>query len=53
MTLTLTVTESVTKATDYLVDEEDKNSSKRKKADQLGIKIITNLQTFLRENING
>lgn len=48
-----TVTESVTKATDYLVDEEDKNSSKRKKADQLGIKIITNLQTFLRENING
>jgi len=47
------VTESVTKATDYLVDEEDKSSTKRKKAEQLGIKIITNLQTFLRENTNG
>ena len=42
--------ESVTKATDYLVDEDDKGSSKRKKADQLGINIITNLNTFLKEN---
>jgi DNA ligase (NAD+) len=46
------VTESVTKATDYLVDEEDKSSTKRKKAEQLGIKIITNLETFLREQTN-
>lgn len=48
-----TVVESVTKTTNYLVDEEDKGSTKRKKAEQLGVKIITNLQTFLRENING
>jgi NAD-dependent DNA ligase len=41
--------ESVTKATDYLVDEEDKGSSKRKKAESLGITIITNLNTFLKE----
>jgi DNA ligase (NAD+) len=46
------ISESVTKTTDYLVDEEDKSSTKRKKAEQLGIKIITNLNTFLRENIN-
>jgi DNA ligase (NAD+) len=46
------VTESVTKTTDYLVDEEDKSSTKRKKAEQLGIQIITNLNTFLREQIN-
>lgn len=46
------ISESVTKTTDYLVDEEDKSSTKRKKAEQLGIKIITNLNTFLREQIN-
>lgn len=46
------VVESVTKTTDYLVDEEDKGSTKRKKAEQLGVKIITNLDTFLREQIN-
>ena len=46
------ITESVTKSTSYLVDEEDKSSTKRKKAEQLGVKIITNLQTFLREYIN-
>lgn len=46
------VTESVTKSTSYLVDEEDKSSTKRKKAEQLGIKIITNLQIFLREQTN-
>lgn len=44
--------ESVTKVTDYLVDEEDKGSSKRKKAESLGITIITNLNTFLKENKN-
>jgi DNA ligase (NAD+) len=42
--------ESVTKTTDYLVDEEDKGSTKRKKAESLGITIITNLNTFLKEN---
>jgi NAD-dependent DNA ligase len=44
--------ETVTKATDYLVDEEDKSSTKRKKAEQLGIQIITNLETFLKEKTN-
>jgi NAD-dependent DNA ligase len=47
-----TPVESVTKTTDYLVDEEDKGSSKRKKAESLGITIITNLNTFLKENKN-
>lgn len=46
------ISETVSKSVSYLVDEEDNNSSKRKKADQLGIKIITNLETFLREHIN-
>jgi DNA ligase (NAD+) len=41
--------ESITKTTDYLVDEEDKGSTKRKKAESLGITIITNLNTFLKE----
>jgi predicted NUDIX family NTP pyrophosphohydrolase len=40
---------SVSKATNYLVDEEDKGSSKRKKAESLGITIITNLNNFLKE----
>lgn len=44
--------ESVTKSTDYLVDEENKGSSKRKKAESLGIQIITNLDTFLKETKN-
>lgn len=44
-----TPVESVTKVTDYLVDEEDKGSSKRKKAESLGITIITNLNNFLKE----
>jgi len=43
------IMESVTKATDYLVDEGDKSSTKRKKAEELGVKIITNLNNFLRE----
>lgn len=41
------ISESVTKTTDYLVDEEDKSSSKRKKADEYGVKIITNLLDFI------
>jgi DNA ligase (NAD+) len=41
--------ESITKTTDYLVDEEDKGSTKRKKAESLGITIIKNLNTFLKE----
>jgi len=45
------IVESVTKTTDYLVDEDNKGSSKRQKADQLGIEIITNLTQFLKENI--
>lgn len=44
------VTETVTKSTDFLVDEDNKGSSKRKKADDLGITIIQNLNTFLKEN---
>jgi DNA ligase (NAD+) len=43
------VTDSVTKTTDYLVDEDNKGSSKRTKADQLGITIIQNLLHFLNE----
>lgn len=42
--------ESVTKTTDYLVDEENKSSSKREKAEKLGITIIHNLINFLEEN---
>lgn len=41
--------ETVTKTTDYLVDEDNKGSSKRQKADSLGICIITNLSQFLKE----
>lgn len=43
------VVESVTKTTQYLVDEENKGSTKRIKAEQLGIVIIDNLKTFLKE----
>jgi len=45
-----TPVETVTKTTNYLVDEENKGSSKRKKAESLGITIITNLNTFLEKN---
>jgi len=45
------VTESVTKQTNYLVDEDNKGSSKRTKADELGITIIKNLSQFLNEKI--
>lgn len=44
------VTDSVTKQTDYLVDEDSKGSSKRVKADSLGITIIPNLYQFLKDN---
>lgn len=41
------VIESVTKTLNYLVDEDNKNSSKRQKADEYGITIITNLNDFI------
>lgn len=43
-----TVVESVTKTLTYLVDEENKDSSKRQKADQYGVTIVTNLNDFLK-----
>jgi len=43
------VSDSVTKTTDYLVDEENKNSSKRKKAEEYNIAIITNLNDFIKK----
>ncbi len=46
------VVESVTKTTNYLVDEGDSSSAKRTKAESLGIPIVDNIQTFLEENIN-
>lgn len=42
--------ESVTKTLDYLVDEGNKGSAKREKAESLGIPIILNLQDFLKAN---
>lgn len=42
--------DSVTRATDILVDEEGKMSSKREKAEQYGIQIITDLNDLLKEN---
>lgn len=41
--------DSVTKTTDYLVDEEDKGSTKRSKAESFGIPIITDLNDLLKE----
>ena len=46
------VVETVNRTTDYLVDEGDKGSAKRKKAEELGIPLITNLIDFLKENTN-
>lgn len=43
------IVESVTKTTSYLVDEDNKGSSKRTKADSFGIEIITNLTQFLKD----
>lgn len=44
-----TVSDNLTKKTTVLVDEENKGSSKRKKAEEYGVTIITNLNTFLKE----
>jgi len=46
------ISESVTKSLDYLVDESDRSSSKRKKAEELNIEIIDNLLKFLEEYKN-
>lgn len=46
------VVDSVTKTTNYLVDEDNKNSSKRQKADEYRITIITNLNDFIKVNKN-
>ena len=43
------VSDNVTKTTDYLVDEENKNSSKRIKADEYNIEIISNLTDFINK----
>lgn len=43
------VVESVTKTTKYLVDEEGKESTKRKKAESLGVTIIEDLIAFIQE----
>jgi DNA ligase (NAD+) len=43
------VVESVTKSTDFLVDEENIGSTKRIKADRLSIAIIPNLLNFIEE----
>jgi NAD-dependent DNA ligase len=46
-----TLVDSVTKSLNYLVDEGDSMSSKREKAEQYGITIITDLNDLLKENI--
>ena len=43
------VVESVTKTLNYLIDEANDNSSKRKKAEQYGITIVDNLIQFLQK----
>ena len=43
------VVESVTKTLQFLVDEENKGSTKRTKAESLGVTIIPDLETFLKE----
>jgi predicted RNA methylase len=47
------VIESVTKSLDYLVDEQDNGSSKRKKAEEYGVIIINDLNQFLKDNRKG
>jgi DNA ligase (NAD+) len=44
-----TVVDSVTKTTNYLLDETDGASSKREKAEKYGITIITDLNDLLKE----
>lgn len=46
------IVESVTKTTGFLVDEEDKDSTKRKQAVKYGIPIITNLQDLIERKQN-
>ncbi len=46
------IVESVTKTTNYLVDEEGKDSTKRKSAVKYGIRIISNLPEFLNSKEN-
>ena len=46
------VVESVNKTLNYLVDEGDKGSAKRTKAEEYGVTIIPNLNIFLKENSN-
>jgi NAD-dependent DNA ligase len=48
--LGFTVTSSVTKKTDYLVDEEGRKSSKSTKAESYGIPILT-IKDILKENL--
>lgn len=43
------VVESVTKSLAILVDETDKTSTKRKKAEEYGIMIVANLNQFLKD----
>jgi NAD-dependent DNA ligase len=43
------VVETVTRALNYLVDEDNKASTKRKKAEEYGITIITNLNDLLTQ----
>ncbi len=45
-----TLVDSVTKATNYLVDEGESTSSKKEKAIKYGITIITDLNDLLKEN---
>ena len=46
------VSDSVNKNTTYLVDEDGKNSSKRQKADEYNVIIITNLLNFIKVKQN-
>ncbi len=46
------VTDSVTKNTNYLIDEEGVESSKRKKAESLNIPILTIKELLTKENID-
>lgn len=46
------IIETVNKSLDYLVDESNRSSSKRKRAEELNIKIIDNLTHFLKEYTN-
>ena len=46
------VVDSVTKTVNILVDEEDKASTKREKAEKYGITIVKNLTEFLKKDLN-